>query len=138
MLLATLLFLSSPYSAHAHEQATVIVRANRARPAIERILRADNLSVDLLPPAEVAARMEQIDQGGAPDHFWAAYQIHVRAWRAYASALARSRRADPRDPDRQAAMAVAEARIAINTSFARVEKIARHYKARIPVLTSAR
>ena len=138
MLLATLLILAGPQPVHAHGEATIIVRASRARPAIERILKADNLRVDLLSPAEVAARMEEIEQGAAPDDFWTTYLAHVRAWRTYASAIARSRRADPRDLDRGGTLAVAEARIAINRSFDMVEQQARKYYARIPARSTAR
>ena len=138
MLLATLLILAGPQPVHAHGEATIIVRASRARPAIERILKADNLRVDLLSPAEVAARMEEIEQGAAPDDFWAAYQAQVRAWRAYASVIARSRGSDARDPDKRATLAVAEARVAINSSFDLVEMQARRYGARLPARSTAR
>lgn len=138
MLLATLLLLASPHPVHALGSAPVVVRGSRARPAIERILKADNMRVDLLSPAEVAARMEEIEQGAAPDDFWTAYLAHVRAWRAYATAIARSRRADPRDPDKRASLAVAEARVAINRSFDVVEEQARKHNARIPSRSTAR
>ena len=107
------------------------VRASAALPAIERILKADNIDIDRLSPAEVATRMEEIEQGAAPREFWAAYQVHVRAWRAYATALQASRSSDPRSLDGSAGSAT-EARSAINRSFAVVEAIARRYGARIP------
>src|SRR5687767_2363811 len=77
----------------------VVVQSSAARPAIHRILEADNLDVDRLPADEVAARMQEIRRGVAPIDFWAAYQDHVRAWTDYAEAKARARRSDPLQVD---------------------------------------
>ena len=60
--------------------ADIVVQSSAARPAIERILRADNLDVDNLPAREVADTMADIPRGVAPLDFWQAYREHVRAW----------------------------------------------------------
>jgi hypothetical protein len=108
----------------------VVVQSSAARPAIQRILEADNLDVDRLPAGEVAARMREISRGVAPADFWAAYQEHVGAWTDYAEARARARRSDPLQIDGTPdGRAIAAARQRINGTFDVVEAIARRYGA---------
>ena len=108
----------------------VVVRGNAARPAIQRILEADNLDIERLPAGEVAARMQEISRGVAPADFWAAYQDHVRAWTAYAEAKARARRSNPLQvDDAPDGRAIAAARRRVNATFDVVEAIAKRYKA---------
>lgn len=134
MLLAMMLLAFQPAdSAPRSVTEVIVVRQSAARPAIERILRADNIDVEELPPQEVAARMEEIVRGAAPAAFWAAYQAHVGAWRAYADATSRSRNRDPRDDDRSVdGAAIASARARINVTFDRVQAIAAGYGVRVP------
>jgi hypothetical protein len=111
----------------------VVVRASAARPAIERILRADNLDVEHLPARDVADTMAEIARGGAPLDFWAAYQAHVRAWQDYAEAKERARQTSPTDIDNAPdGAAIADARKRISSTFDLVERIARGYGARLP------
>ena len=108
----------------------LVVQSSAARPAIQRILEADNLDVDRLPADEVAARMQEIRRGVAPVDFWAAYQDHVQAWTDYAAAKARARRSDPLQVDSAPdGRAIAAARQRINATFDVVEAIAKRYGA---------
>jgi hypothetical protein len=126
-MLATLLFIVV-----ATAEPEIIVRRSAAQPAIERILKADNLDVDALAPSEVAERMQDIQQGAAPSAFWQAYQAHVRAWTDYADAL---------DPRSGGALEIRclrgaigrSARAEINRTFGEVEQFARRYGARLPL-----
>ena len=139
MLLATLLMLASfePPPEPPSAPAEIVVLRSAAKPAIQRILRADNLDVERLPPRQVADRMEAIPQGAAPRDFWLAYQAHVRAWRAYADATDRSRSANPLKIDTAPdGHGIAVARKLINTTFNDVERVAAHYGVK-PPLTSA-
>jgi hypothetical protein len=115
-------------------QPDIVVRRSAAQPAIERILKADNLDVEALAPREVAQQMQSIRQGAAPSAFWQAYQAHVHAWTRYADALeAAGRRAPGEPPSPGSEWAVGEARTAINTTFDAVEALARQHGARIPL-----
>src|SRR5688500_15768962 len=96
LLCALLLLLQPPPLA---AKADVVVRGSAARPAIMRILEADNLDLHRLPATEVAGRMQVIERGAAPADFWAAYQDHVRAWTDYAAAKEHARRSDPLNVD---------------------------------------
>ena len=118
--------------------AEVIVRGSAARPAIERILTADNLDIDRLSPREVADTMAEIPRGRAPGKFWSAYQKHVRAWQDYADAQDKSRAAtSPTDIDnRPDGVAIANARKRINITFDEVETIAHEYRARVPAFST--
>jgi len=138
MLLATLLMLASPEppDASPSDPAEIVVRKSAAKPAIERILHADNIDVERLPPAEVADRMEEIPQGAAPRDFWLAYQAHVRAWRGYANLTARSRSADPLALNAPDGRTIAAARKLINTTFNDVERIAARYGVRPPLASA--
>jgi hypothetical protein len=108
----------------------IIVRSSAARPAIQRILEADNLDIERLPAGEVAARMREIGRGAAPVEFWAAYQEHVRAWTDYAEAKTRARRSDPLQvDDAPDGRTIAAARRRINATFDVVEAIAKRYGA---------
>jgi hypothetical protein len=128
-MLATLLFIVV-----AAAEPEIIVRRSAAQPAIERILKADNLDVDALAPREVAERMQDIQQGAAPSAFWQAYQAHVRAWTDYADALDRSRRRGSGDPvSAGSEWAIGKARAEINRTFGEVEQLARRYGARLPL-----
>ena len=66
LLLALLLLLQPPPLAAG---ADVVVRSSAARPAIMRILEADNLDLDRLPAQDVAGRMQDIERGAAPAGF---------------------------------------------------------------------
>jgi hypothetical protein len=131
LLIAIAAFLVAPGEATASDWRSqeVVVRSSAARPAIMRILEADNLDVERLPAAEVAAQMQEITRGAAPADFWKAYQEHVRAWAAYAHAKARARDADPLDVDSLDGGAIATARRRINSTFDAVETIAKRYGA---------
>jgi uncharacterized 2Fe-2S/4Fe-4S cluster protein (DUF4445 family) len=108
----------------------IVVRSSAARPAIQRILEADNLDVERLPADEVAARMREIGRGAAPAEFWTAYQAHVKAWTDYAEAKARARRTDPLQiADPRDAAAIVAARRRINATFDVVEAIAKRHGA---------
>jgi hypothetical protein len=127
LLFALLTVFQAPLLA---SQAEILVQGSAARPAIMRILEADNLDIEELPAAEVADRMRGIDRGAAPGDFWAAYQDHVRAWSDYAEARERARRADPLDLDEAVdSAAIAAARRRINATFDVVEAIAKRHNA---------
>ena len=112
----------------------MVVRASAAKPAIERILNADNLDVERLSAREVADTMAEIPRGRAPSDFWNAYQAHVQAWLEYAAAKDRSRAGTATDIDSAPnGAAIASARQRINTTFDRVEELARKYGARLPI-----
>jgi len=125
------LALTAP-AAVAAQEPDIVVRAETERAEIERILDADNLDTARLSPREVVDIMSGIARGRAPDDFWDAYQLHVRAWATLADLADRiERRPDGStfvaDPDR---LAAAEA--AIGANFDEVERIARVYHARLP------
>jgi hypothetical protein len=126
-MLATLLFLLAA-------EPDVVVSRSAATPAIERILKADNLAVDDLAPQEIAAAMRDIRQGAAPRDFWIAYQAHVRAWSDYAAALDATAKRQPGEPPPAGSEgAVGEARTRINATFDTVERLARTRGATIPL-----
>ena len=124
--------------AHAEPPREIVVRNSAAVPAIERILKADNLDVERLSPREVADAMAEISQGRAPRDFWTAYQQHVRAWQDYADARDAARIArSPMDIDnRPNGAAIDGARKRINSTFDEVEAVARRYHARIPAYST--
>jgi hypothetical protein len=132
-LLCGLAILISP-PLHSEPAADVVVQNRAATPAIERILNADNLDVERLSPREVADTMAEIPRGRAPNDFWTAYQLHVRAWQDYADARDAARvMTSPTDIDhRPDGAAIEDARKRINSTFDQVEAIARRYHARIP------
>lgn len=105
-----------------------MVRASAARPAIQRILDADNLDVETLPAAEVAARMAAIPRGAAPADFWVAYRQHVRAWSDFAEARVKAQAGQVQDQ-----WAIGDARVRINLTFEEVETIARAYGISTPI-----
>ena len=123
---------------HSAPAAEIVVQNSAARPAIERILNADNLNVERLSPREVADTMAEISRGRAPSDFWAAYQRHVRAWQDYADARDAARVVtSPTDIDhRPNGVAIDDARKRINSTFDEVEAIARRYHARIPAYST--
>ncbi|NJC05467.1 Ser/Thr protein kinase RdoA (MazF antagonist) [Sphingomonas kaistensis] len=126
-MLATLLFL-------AVAEPDLVVTRSAAIPAIERILKADNLDLDSLAPQEIAARMREIRQGAAPNDFWSAYQAHVAAWSDYAAAIDAAAKRAPGEPAPAGSeWAVGEARTRINASFDEVERLARRRGATIPL-----
>ncbi len=126
-MLATLLFLLAA-------EPDVVVTRSAAVPAIERILKADNLDVNTLSPQEIAAAMRDIRQGAAPSDFWVAYQAHVKAWSDYAAALDAAAKRQPGEPASAGTeWAVGEARTRINATFDTVERLARHRGATIPL-----
>jgi hypothetical protein len=128
-MLATLLFLLS-----AVTEPEIVVRRSAAQPAIERILKADNLDIDRLSPREVSDRMKEIGQGASPDAFWQAYQAHVAAWTDYADALEAASKLKPGEPrPARSEWAVGRARARINRTFETVELLARRYGARVPL-----
>jgi len=108
----------------------VTVAASAARPAIMRILEADNLDVETLTASEVATRMDAIAQGAAPTEFWIAYRAHRSAWHDYARAKEKVRGADAlTGPTLDEASAVVASRHRINATFDVVEAIAKRYGA---------
>ncbi|GAA4021874.1 hypothetical protein GCM10022280_23080 [Sphingomonas swuensis] len=126
-MLATLLFL---YAA----EPDVVVTRSAAVPAVERILKADNLDVETLSPQEIAAAMRDIRQGAAPRDFWVAYQAHVKAWNDYAAALDAAARRQPGElAPSGSEWAVGDARTRINATFDEVERLARIRGATIPL-----
>lgn len=128
-MLATLLFLAAVTA-----EPEITVRGSAARPAIERILKADNLDVEVLSPREVADAMRGIQQGAAPRAFWLAYRAHAKAWAAYADALAAARHRPAGEPAPVGTeFAIGQARVEINRSFDEVEALARRYGARLPL-----
>jgi hypothetical protein len=116
---ALLLMAFQAPAAFAAQGADIVVQGDVGRIEIERILDADNVDTSRLSDREVAEAMGGIDRGRAPDDFWAAYRAHVEAW----NRLARANESLER--------ALAEQ--AIETSFDEVERIARRYRARLPV-----
>lgn len=128
-MLATLLLMLA-----AVQEPEIVVTRSAAVPAIERILEADNIDIDALPPREVALRMQAIGRGAAPTAFWQTYQAHVRAWTAYADALEAERGRAPGDPAPPGEeWAVGQARAEINRTFDAVELLARRHGARLPL-----
>lgn len=120
-----------PPSAAPQAEQDIVVRGESARREIERILREDNLNSDRLSPREVADTMATIARGRAPEDFWTAYQTHVQAWQAYADQVeqAAPQQGESSFGDEGGA---GEAQVAIQTTFAEVERIARRYGARLP------
>ena len=128
-MLATLLFMIA-----AVQEPEIVVSRSAATPAIERILKADNLDIEALSPREVAERMKVIERGASPENFWQAYQAHVRAWAAYADAVDAARKLPPGEPQPTGSeWAVGKAKTEINRTFDTVELLARRYRARIPL-----
>jgi hypothetical protein len=113
-----LLALQSP-TAVAAQPPDIVVQGDVARFEIERILDADNIDTSVLSAGEVAAVISGIQRGRAPDDFWVAYRAHVAAWNRLAAA------------DDRLEQTLAEQ--AIEASFDEVERIARRYRARLPV-----
>jgi hypothetical protein len=132
VLLPAFAALLAPAAAIAQEP-DIVVRAESPRAEIERILDADNLDTGRLTPREVTEIMMGIARGRAPEDFWSAYQLHVRAWARLADAVDRVQpqtgagSAFPEGRDELAAAAVA-----IETTFDEVERIALRYHARLP------
>ncbi len=126
--------LLGPYmtAAAIAQDNVIIVQANGAQKEIERILDLDNLEVELLHPRDVAAAMASIRKGRAPSDFWVAYQSHVKAWQRYATASG-SPLSLTIEPTKDDFAGRAEARLAIDSTFDEVERIARRYGARIPM-----
>jgi hypothetical protein len=114
------------------QEPDIVVRAETDRTEIERILNADNLDTARLSAREVVEIMSGIARGRAPEDFWAAYELHVRAW-ANLAAVEESEQRPPdgstftENPDRREA-----AEAAIGTTFDEVERIARRYGAHLP------
>jgi hypothetical protein len=104
-----------------------------ARTEIERILNADNLDTNRLSPRDVADSIAQIERGRAPQDFWAAYQLHVRAWSRLADAYERAQRQQGESTFADGMEEVETAADAIETTFDEVERIARRYGARLPI-----
>ena len=113
-----ILALETP-GAVAAADTEIVVRGDAFRLEIERILDADNVDTSRLGARQVAEAMGAIDRGRAPEDFWKAYRAHVAAWNRMARSEARLERA------------LAEQ--AIDASFDEVERIARRYRARLPV-----
>lgn len=117
-ILIAILALCTP-AAVAAQGADIVVRGDVARMEIERILEADNVDTSRLGAREVAETIDRIKRGRAPDDFWAAYRAHVEAWNRLARATG---------PVEEAL-----AGQAIEASFDEVERIARLYRARLPI-----
>jgi hypothetical protein len=117
--LAALALLTLHMPTAAAQGPDIVVRGDVARTEIERILAADNVDTSQLSAGEVAEAMSGIERGRAPDDFWRAYQAHVAAWKRLAEA--------------SESLEQALAEQAIEASFDEVERIARRYRARLPV-----
>jgi hypothetical protein len=130
ILLPALAALLMPASAMAQEQ-DIVVRGQTARAEIERILDADNRDSALGSPRDVAEAMSGIERGRAPEDFWNAYQLHVRAWASLAEAVDGVQRSQAESTFVEG-LELAAAETAIETTFDEVERIARQYHARLP------
>jgi hypothetical protein len=128
----TLLALAPPSFAAAQERE-VVIRGDAARMEIERILQADNLDTSQLGPREVTDIMASIERGQAPEDFWEAYQVHVRAWERLTAAVETVQRQQGVSTFVDGAEELADAEQAIGTTFEEVERIARRYGARLPI-----
>lgn len=119
-----------PAPAAVQERGTA-VRGESARTEIERILNADNVDSSRLNPREVADTIATIERGEAPDDFWEAYQVHVRAWERLADAYEQIQsQAGSTFIDGLDELQAAEDDI--DVTFDEVERIARSYGARLP------
>ena len=117
----------------AAQQPDITVRGDASRSEIERILNADNLDTNRLSPREVADAIALIQRGRAPEDFWNAYQLHVRAWSRFADAFERAQRAQGESTFVEGMEEVETAADAIERTFDEVERIALRYGARLPV-----
>lgn len=119
-----------PAPAATQERGTA-VRGESPRTEIERILNADNVDSSRLNPREVADTIATIERGEAPDDFWEAYQVHVRAWERFADAYDQVQgQAGSTFIDGLDELQAAEDDI--DVTFDEVERIARSYGARLP------
>lgn len=117
--------------ATAVQQRETPARSSTARMEIERILNADNLDSSRLSPREVFDTISVIEQGRAPDDFWAAYQTHVMAWSQLADIVEIvALQSDESDLDGDTELTAAEDEV--EATFDEVERIARRYGARLP------
>jgi hypothetical protein len=135
MMLRILMLVSAALLAPAQaaaQQPDAGVAADAARGEIERILNADNLDNSRLSPRDVAETIAGIERGRAPEDFWAAYQLHVRAWARLADAVDRAQRAQGESTLGEGMEEVEAAVQAIETTFDEVERIALRYGARLP------
>ena len=103
-----------------------------ARSEIERILNEDNLDSARLSPRDVAETIAGIRRGHAPEDFWNAYQLHVRAWGRLADAVERAQRSSAESALGEEMEEVEAAARAVETTFDEVERIAGRYGARLP------
>jgi hypothetical protein len=115
--------LTAGFGPAAAQEREIVVEAPRYRDEIERILVADNLDIAMMDAPEVVERMRRIPKGDAPDDFWTAYQAHVAAWQRFVD---RSRDVGSTESD------LWFARRSVNSTFDRVERIARNYGASLP------
>lgn len=131
--LPALLALFAPAAAAAAQQPDIVVNGEVARVEIERILEADNLDADRLSPREVVEIMAGIERGRAPEDFWEAYQMHLRAWRQFADVVDAilAQQGESAFAEREEELAQAEQ--AVDATFGVVEALARRYGARLPV-----
>ncbi len=133
LILIAVTFAALPVQAQTPE-TTIVVQSVSSRSEIQRILAADNLDTANLDARSVADSIALIERGRAPEDFWAAYQIHVRAWQKLAAAeeFARVAMEDPGKLPEAAAL-LAEAEEQIDITFTAVERIALDYGARLPI-----
>ena len=117
----------------AAQEPDIVVQGEAARTEIERILNADNLDTSRLSPREVADAIALIERGRAPQDFWDAYQLHVRAWSRLADAFERAQRQQGESTFVEGMDEVETAADAIESTFDEVERIAQRYGARLPV-----
>jgi len=125
----SLLLLPTQASA---QQRDIVVRGQTERAEIERILNADNLDTANLTPDEVVETISQIQRGRAPEDFWNAYQLHVRAWASLAAAVDRAQSARGESTFGDGSDEIEAASNAIGSTFDEVERIARRYGAHLP------
>ncbi|HYJ53578.1 MAG TPA: hypothetical protein VEW04_10450 [Allosphingosinicella sp.] len=114
------------------QQPDIVVRGDAARTEIERILNADNLDTNRLSPRDVVEIISGIERGRAPEDFWNAYQLHVRAWASLADAVDRAQGTQSESNLGEGMEEVEAAAQAIETTFNEVERIAGRYGARLP------
>jgi hypothetical protein len=115
--------LPSSFGPAAAQEGAIVVEAPGYRAEIERILEADNLDIAMIDAPDVVEWMRRIPKGNAPDDFWTAYQAHVAAWQRFVD---RSRDVRSTESD------LLTARRSVNSTFDRVERIARNYGAGLP------
>ncbi|TMJ19465.1 MAG: hypothetical protein E6G92_06720 [Alphaproteobacteria bacterium] len=135
MILRLLILVSAAFLLPAQacaQEPDIVVQGDAARAEIERVLNADNLDTTRLSARDVVDIITGIPRGRAPEDFWNAYQLHVRAWSRLADAVERAQSAQGESTLGEGMEEVEAAEGAIETTFDEVERIATRYGARLP------